>query len=326
MGCKVKGSTAPGFWGPSIKARVEAEQIPGKVIALLWDKLLALGKDVYLWMEVKSTTPSMMACSCYKDTVKRPDITCASCYGAGLIPGYVKFAHETIYWSSITVGSTITNIELDTTIKPNRLRLASGQLTGTAVSPPLSYSNARQLNWDVKSDLANIKNTNTVTVEFSTNGVIYYPISQINDAGKKPIGTGSITIKITLTRINIEDRSPEFEIIRLRHPTKDDPYIKILRSQVTEVPSWLQYGMRTEHLAERYWTVPLNLFDDTIQPDTPAARILENSIYQRITGINRENRYVTTKLSYSEEFTKFTHQSFDVRVVQPEEVYGRLVF
>jgi hypothetical protein len=326
MSCKVKGSTAPGYWGPSISARVQAENIPGKILALLWDKLLALGKDVYLWTQIRDTTPGSIICSCTKDTTKRPDITCSSCYGTGFIPGYVKFLYKTFYFPSVDPGVVLTNVELDTNIKPYRLRLVAGQLTGTIEFPVASYSNLRDLDWEVKNDAANIKSTNSILAEFSTNGTLYYPISEINDTGKKPLGSGSLYVRITLTRALIDDRSPEFEIIRFRYPTSEKPYIKILRPQVTEVPSWMQYGLRAEQLAERYWTVPLNMFDDTIQPNKPEARILENSIYQRVTGINSENKYVTTKLSYNEEFGIFTQQSFDTRVSQPEEVYGKLVF
>ena len=326
MGCKVKGSTAPGYWGGSTASMVQAEQIPEKIIALLWDKLLALGKDVYLWTQVYDHTPGSVVCSCNKNTTQRPDITCASCYGTGLIPGYIKFLHQTFYFPSISSSTILTNLELDLNIKPNRLRITGGQLTGSVVFPSVAYSNLRDLDWQVRNDSANIKDTNTILAEFSTDGIIYWPISQINDTGKKPLGSGSLYVKITLTRATINDRSPEFEIIRFRYATRTEPYIKILRPQVTEVPTWMQYGLRAEQIAERYWTVPLNMFDNTILPDTPDARILENSIYQRVTGINSINRYVTTKLSYSEEFTRFSHQSFETRVSQPEEVYSKLVF
>jgi len=326
MSCKVKGSTAVGYWGPSISARVQAENIPGKILALLWDKLLALGKDVYLWTQIRDTTPGSIICSCTKDTTKRPDTTCSSCYGTGFIPGYIRFLHQTLYFPSIAVGTVLTNVMLDLNIKPYRLRLVDGQLTGTAVFSAIPYSNLLDLDWDVRNDSANIKDTNTVLAEFSTNGILYYPISQIDDTGKKPLGLGSLYVRITLTRALIDDRGPEFEIIRFRHPTVEKPYIKILRPQVTEVPTWMQYGLRNEQIAERYWTVPLNMFDDTIQPNRPEARILENSIYQRVTGINSENKYVTTKLSYNEEFGIFSQQSFETRVSQPEEVYGKLVF
>jgi hypothetical protein len=226
---------------------------------------------------------------------------------------------------SIRSGTTLTNVHLDTNIKPHRILLDDTFLTGTIVFPPLPFSNT-DFDWDYKLDCPNIVDTNTTLVEFSTNGVLYYPITSINTIGIKPSGIGTIYIRVTLTRTLVDNRGPEFEVFRLRHPTVKYPYIKILRPQVTEVPTWLQYGLRSEQLGERFWTAPLDYFDQSITPDTPAARILENSFYQRIDGINRDSRYLTVKLSYNEEFGIFTHQSFEARRSQPQEVYSRLVF
>jgi hypothetical protein len=315
-----------GYWGRSPSARVQCEQIPAKIKALLGDKLLTLGKDVFLWQQVTLATPNVVDCSCVKDTTERADITCSSCYGTELIPGYTKFDHETIFSASISSGTTLTNTVLDTTIKPNRILLATSQTTGTFESGAIAYSNPISANWGVQVDSADIKSTNSVATEFSTDNVNFFPISQINDGGKKPIGTGSIYIRITLTRVNVIDRSPEFEIIRLRHANSVEPFIKILRPQISEFPSWMQYGFRTENIGERFWTMPLDFFDSSITPDTEDAKIFENAFYERVTGINIGVRFVTTKLFYEEEFKTFSYQSFETRRVQPEEIYARLVF
>ena len=326
MGCTLKGSKVPGFWGRDISKRIDAEQIPEKILALLWDKIQSRGKDVFLWQQVTDSYSGHLICSCNKDTTKRPDITCASCYGTKLIPGYVKFAHTTFFMSSISPGLTLTNTTLNQDIKPHRILLNSGSLTGTVVFAAIAYSNPSEYDWDYRVDAANIKSTNTVVVEFSTNGILYHPIASINTLGTKPISTGSIYIRVTLTRASLTDRSPEFEIVRLRIAKTDKPYIKILRPQVTELPNWMVYGQRVENMGERFWTVPLNIFDDTITPDTADARIVENSIYARINGISKDDKFVTTKLSFNEQFQIFSSQSFETRKAQPEELYNRLMF
>jgi len=322
----LKCNLAVGWWGRDLQCRIEGEQIPCKIKALLSDKLLSRGKDVFLWQQVTDATSGSLTCSCVKDTTQRADITCNSCYGVKLIPGYTKFAHETLFTSSISSGLTLVNISLDTSIKPHRLLLDATQLTGTIESGAIPFSNLVSTNWDFRLDAADILSTNTIVVEFSTDDITYFPISELNDSNKKPLGVGNIYLRITMTRANAEDRSPEFEIIRLRHATVTEPFIKILRPQVSEFPSIMQYGRRIENVAERFWTMPLDFFDVTIPVDTPAARIVENSFYERVTGINIGNRFVTTKLNYNEEFGTFTEQSFEVRRVQPEEVYSRLVF
>jgi len=316
---------APGYWGGDIHQRIIADNTANKIEALLIDKLESLGKQVFLWQQVYADTPNVLECSCFKDTAKRPDITCNSCYGTNFMPGYIKFLHDTTSFPSIAAGITLTNIRLDTTIKPHRLLLDDAALTGTIDFAPVLFSNLGYA-WEYKLDAPIIKSTNTITVTFSTNGTTYYPITSINTLGIKPVGIGNLYIKVVLTKAIVDDRGPEFEIFRLRHPKVDEPYIKILRPQITEVPTWLQYGARSEQVGEAFWTVPLNYFDATIPAETPAARILENSFYARINGIDIGNRYVTTKLSYNDQFGQMTQQSFVPRRVQPEEVYSRLVF
>jgi hypothetical protein len=327
MSCKVEGSrNAVGYWGRDINTRIEQEQTPEKIQALLQDKIESRGKSVFLWMQATEDTPNSLICSCVKDTTERPDVTCSSCYGVGVIPGYIKFSHETLFMSSIADGLTLIDVEQDTEIKPFRIMLTELATVGTIVSPRLQFSNPLSLDWDYEVVCPNIVDTNTVSVSFSLDGINYYPLSEINDNGKKPIGIGGIYLKVMMTRTSVEHRSPEFEIIRIRHAMRNDPYIKILRPQVTELPTLMQYGRRTENMAERFWTLPLNYFCPTIPPNTPLARILENSFYERIDGINAGNRFVTLKLSYDEELGTFTQQSFETRRTQPEEVYNKLVF
>jgi hypothetical protein len=318
--------SAIGYWGRNISKRIDCEQIPQKIRVLLQDKLLSRGKDIFFWQQIISSDVLALTCSCVKDTTNKADITCNSCYGTSFIPGYVKFFHENIYVSSISSGLTLTNIILDKNIKPYRLLLDANQLTGTIESGAIPYVNSLNLDWDYKSDITLIKNTNTILVEFSTDNISYFPIAEINDVGKQPIGVGNIYLRTTLTRANVNDRSPEYEILRLRHPTKLEPYIKILRPQISEVPSLMQYGSRVENVGERFWTSPLDFFDSTIVQDTPAAKIIENSFYERVTGINTGVRFVTTKLNYNEEFGIFSHQSFESRKVQPEEIYAKFIF
>jgi hypothetical protein len=329
VGCKGPGTgSSPGYWGRNIHQRIVAENTAERIKTLLIDKLLSLGKDVYLWTQITDITPGALECSCVKDTTKRADIPCNSCYGTKYIPGYVKFAHETLVFPSIKAGVVLTDVHLDTGIKPHRILLDDGQLTGSIEFPAIPFSNANY-NWTYKLDAPNIVVGNTIEVEYSVNPEpyeVYNPIANINDINIRPVGVGNIYIKVTLTRSSVDDRSPEFEVFRLRHQTVNEPYIKILRPQVTEVPTWLQHGLRSEQLGERFWTAPLDFFDRSIIKNTPAARIIENSFYQRVTGINSDSRYVTVKLSYNEEFGIFTHQSFETRKTQPQEVYSRLVF
>ena len=152
--CSYNKGSVVGYWGSSTYQRVESENIAAKVKVLLIDKLNTRGKSVFLWQPPKLVAP---ICSCHKDTTKRSDTTCLSCYGTRIIPGYTKFAHETIYLASITSGASLVNTIIDTNIKPYRVLLNGTSLSGSITSPRLQYSNPLNLDWDFRIDAANIK-------------------------------------------------------------------------------------------------------------------------------------------------------------------------
>lgn len=324
---KVSSSrNAVGYWGRNIQKRVDIEETPEKIRALLQDKLNARGKTAFLWQQVTEDTPDVLACSCVKDTTDKADVACLSCYGVKLIPGYKRFLHDTPFLASVSPNISLTNVTLDTNIKPHRLLLSDSQLSGTITSFPIPYDNILNNNWEFRVDAINIVETNQILASFSTDGITFHPIDEINDVGKKPVGLGNLYLRVSMARASTTDRSPEFQIIRVRHATDSRPFIKLLRPQVGENPALFNYGRRVEQLAERFWTAPLDFFDRRIPRDTPAARILENAFYQRVDGINSDARYAVSKLYYNEEFGAFTHQSFQTRRTQPEEFYNRLVF
>lgn len=330
MSCQAKGpSKAPGYWGRDIGNRIEQEQIPEKISTLLADKLESRGKNIFLWTQVTFDTPNSLECSCVKSTTERPDVTCNSCYGTKVIPGYLMFAHETLFMSSISPNISLIDTILDMEIKPYRVMLDDLKLTGSITSARIQYVNQFGLDWDFRLDAPNIKSTNLVSASFSVNGIDFYPIEDINGVNK-PIGIGGIYLRISLSRADVSDRSPEFQIVRVRHANKVNPYIKILRPSVNEIPAVTQYGRRTENVGERFWTMPLSYFDSSIPPNTLLARIAENAFYQRVSGMQNNIRFVTAKLMFNEEIGGedgyFTQQSFEPRRIQSEEVYKALVF
>ncbi len=317
---------AVGYWGRDIEKRIDSEQTPQKTRVLLQDKLLARGKDVFLWQQVTESTPNSLGCSCVKDTTERADITCSSCYGTKLIPGYIRFAHETLFLSSISTGAILVNTILDKNIKPHRILLADNQINGSITSTRIQFDNPLSRDWDFKADAANILENNLLVFSFSTDGISFSSLDEINNVDKKPTGVGGIYLRASLARSNVSVRSPEFEIMRVRHANKVSPFIKILRPPVKGTPTLVTSGRRRENIGERFWTSPLDFFDKTVPRDTPSALIQENAFYQRVNGINNIDRYVMTKFMYNEETGIFTHQSFDTRRTQEQEVYNVLVF
>lgn len=129
---KVIGSPkAVGYWGSSSYRRVEQEQTPGKIVALLQDKLITRGQPVWLYAPVTSGIP----CTCQKDTNSVSDRPCPECYGTAFVPGYTRFLHETVFFTASQVDQPTF------TILPQQLTTAlvtGTQVPGPSISTPLS--------------------------------------------------------------------------------------------------------------------------------------------------------------------------------------------
>ena len=131
---------AVGHWARNPYRRIiNGEQIPAKVRVLLQDKMRGMGKPAYLWMPVQSTDAGVVACTCVNDTTGQADQPCYTCYGTKYAPGYLRFAHETLFWASAEAsGWTLTNCTLDTTVRPHRVLMDSGATSATSIAPIFS--------------------------------------------------------------------------------------------------------------------------------------------------------------------------------------------
>jgi hypothetical protein len=347
--CKWPGAKgAVGYWGNSSWCRVQQEEIAEKVFALLSDKLLTRGVPVWLYKPAFSDVPGSVICTCTKDTNQVSDRPCNECYGTGFAPGYFRFLHETVFAGvSEASGYTLTNCAIDKTIKPHRILLDPTALSGTIETFDKSYSNLAGDDWSTKLDAFIRAAGNTATAQFSTDGGITWLVLTAINGISKPIGTGIIRFKITLTRTALESKSPAFEIIRARHVLSQNynegritdirggvlpGQILILRPWVVEQSSVDQgRGTLLDWAGDRSWTMPLNFFDKTILPDTLLAKLDDanagpHPFFEHASGMKLGTRVVITNIKYSEELGVFTHQSFDERRAQSAESPYKLVF
>jgi hypothetical protein len=134
---KVPGSPkAVGYWGRSPYERIEQEQSPAKIRALLQDKLLARGQAVFLYQPVTSG----IECSCRKDTNQANDRPCPECYGTGFVPGYLRFLHETLFFTATQVDSLVplNNVLGASLVGPTGAVLSPGLTGGVVASSGLS--------------------------------------------------------------------------------------------------------------------------------------------------------------------------------------------
>jgi len=236
---------------------------------------------------------------------------------------------------------------VDTLVRPNRILIDSGQTSATIESADKAVSVGAGVSptWTYEQNSFLRATGNSVTTEFSTDsGVTWIPIADINNAANAPTGTDTVRLRITLGRSATTDKSPAFEIARLRRPRPEGVSRQLLRrpdytaGQILLLRTWvieqmqLQPGLgrQTQHLQDRGWTLPLDFFDTSLTADTAVVKIENRQagphpFYEMQFGVEKGNRYAMTSLSYNEQLGLFTHQSWADRLTQPGESYG-LVF
>lgn len=345
MGMKLPGRNAhmsPGYWGNDPSCRFQSQQVPEHILVLLIDKLLVSGRPVTLYENVDEDTPGSFPCTCDKDTTSRADYKCLSCYGHRFVPGYLKFQHETLFYSTAKTEValyTLTGTERDLSLKPNRIRLSASSLSGTIETNDKPYSNLDGADWEFEAAVFRKTATDVIDVEFSTDaGATWTDITLINGA-EKPVGAGSIRMRTTLTRSSLTTESPSYEIVRLRHVDASDQTdqmkgkvdpgkILLLRTQVQEgAVRSATVGRQTDFQADQAWTVPLDIFSKSITHDTPPAKLDDRGpgphpFYETCFGIDTGQRFAVTQISWDEQLTTFTQQFWADRRTQSGELYG----
>ena len=308
----------------------------------LEDKLITMGRPVGLWLAALLGDAGVVACTCTKGTTATAEAKCVSCFGTKRAPGFFRFGYETVHASSSAAaagGYVLTSCVVDTTLKPNRVALAAGALTGTVLSPALVYSNPQAADWTTDLRAYRRDAAQTVAAEFSTDGVSWVALASINGTAK-PSGTGTLRFRVTLIRTATTQESPSFEIVRARHaqpelltvrmrrarPDLTVGTVLVMKTSVTEqVLRHAVLGRVAEHQSDRSWTAPLDLYTSSIAFGAVAARLADTGegphhFFRPLQGLDVDETYVISQIRYSEQAEGlFVSQSFDERRVQSGE-------
>lgn len=332
---------ATGHWGRP-RCSAVSNQIAAKQKALLADKLWAVGRRVELWLPVEADDG--IECTCLKATRSASDFRCLSCYGTGRVPGYRRFMHDTLWASSAEyAGFTLTGVVLDTSIKPHRLKLSTGGLTGTITTPPQAFSNPRETDWETQVAAYRKVATDVIEAEFNTGGG-WVDIADINGP-QKPTGTGTIQFRVTMTRSSASTESPDFEILRIRRrkpealtaiareASLEAGQILIVRTQVVEQAlRSATMGRQAEWGNDSSWTVDLALFDQERAVNSREGLLRDSDagphpFFEHASGVSQGERIVVTQIAHDDnEFDVLTWQSWTERRAQPGEIYRALVW
>lgn len=291
------------------------------------DKLTMAGRRSYLYLPVQSDSPSLWLgnpvepCFCTWSTNESPDVECLQCFGSKFAPGYIRFGWLTVHATPNEIAPervggplpwVYANTELDTSIRPYRVVLSDGALSGTITTTDRAYSNPSTVpaaptepgpvDWETSLNVSLRAPTgSTASMEFSIDaGVTWTSIVDVNGV-QRPVGTGVIRFRLTMTRTTTSTPSPAFEAFRMRRrrieginaqlqqkrrllaPRQlvDNGYaageILVLRT-VDDLQSTLDRiaGKRNEAMGDRGWCAPLDFYDTGITANTPDARIRED--------------------------------------------------
>lgn len=327
-GCKGNGSSAVGYWGRDIFRRVNAEQEQARQRTLLVDQVSAGGIRSEMWKSVDTGTK----CSCYKEVNKTSDAKCLSCYGIGLVPGYLKFGYNTLWMSAIDSDITLTDVEITTTFKSSKIILSSSAITGTIESGDKTFNKtAIGAVWENDvSSYVRVDGSSSVTVEYSLDsGTTWNNISNL--IGSTP-SSGTIRFKATLSRDTTSILSPLFEIVRARYATIDlssqqaddsyrrGPWILLMRTMPISRNTKSEWANLPTQENLKVWTVGLSEFDSSITIGSDDEFISKDHevIFKIMDGVQTDSRYKITSYSPSDPFAyTIVQQTFDIRYCDP---------
>jgi hypothetical protein len=338
-----------GYWGHDLRCRVKQEMTLERTRALLQDQLLAGGLRAYLWQSVvdpRNLIEPLQAptytlrCSCVKKTGESADRRCKSCHGISFIPGYLKFGNETIWFASISPDLALTNVQLNTITKPNRIELVANALSGTIETPDVQFIRTDLAGaWEARCDYVQTDSANSaVLTEFSTDrGSTWTTMAAIASVNPE---SGLIRFRITLMRNSLSNATPSWEILRARYTTvpiqgRMGPWIMALKSVQQNRNIQDLRGIVLDANPSNFWTAPLSLFDCSI-PDQGGVGgtldernlIIDPAFIQFLDGVPallHHERWSCTNLTYSDPFAYLTKQNFQARLQQEQEFTG-LVF
>lgn len=344
----------PGYWGRDPHRRLVLERTPDKIRTLLEEQLRTNGRPVWLWLPVLEASTGTVHCTCEKDTTQTSDFKCLTCFGMKYAPGYRKFLHETIFFASAEfAGFTLTGVEIDRRIKPNRLRLTSGSTSGTIVTPDKAYANPGDDDWSIELAAYRKQAGDTVALEYSadagaswtavalTGGPLFGYRGAI--AGSVLGGSGTVRFRVTLGRTDgASPESPSFEIVRALHVRSEDvnPILRqrdeYLDGQILILRTWDQelvarevaVGRTIQALGDRGMTAPLDFFDLTITQDTVPAAFDDREpgphpLFEYSSGVRAAQRYAMYAINIDSTIDNvMSHQSFSERRIQEGELYS----
>jgi hypothetical protein len=314
-------SLAAGYWGQDPKSTVLSTQTVERIMKNNTDLIRGMGVVADIWVEASENRDWLPVCSCVKTTNQSADQRCKKCYGTKRVPGFVKWGFNTMFYSAVSTGFQLPPTirkKNDTTM--HTLELSQGVLAAEFDTPDFSVNNPYSTGWELQTAIYNRANQTGNSIKWSIDGGTTWsaePISTLH------LERGNIRFRIRLERVDANALSPQFEILRLRHPIQECPFIKVARPMGTRKRSREVFGETENESGLSYWTVPIHGGAQVMgQPVYSKPWLPDRFLLEIKEGTFAGDRYVPVSYQRSEHIGVMTSQIFSVRRAQPDEIYG----
>jgi hypothetical protein len=313
---------------------VECLGVGDQIRASLQDELLANKQPTFLWLPLTSGA----ACSCRR-TNDENDLLCLTCAGTNVVGGYRRFLTQNFVWASSDASTyTVTDGALDTSIKPHRVAAAGTALTTVITTTAVAFTNPRDDRYEFLLVAQRRAAGQTIGLEYRVDGGPWSALAAVYnqrfggwtgiiDDVARPIGTGTLQFRITMTRPSAapELPPPVFEILRVRRvetefiapmfaPHTPRGEILALNNWDEEVTRGTPRGLVTTDPGVQFKTAPLDAFDIRIVKESVAAaldnRTSRAAIFvEQARPIRAGLRFALTQISLANDIgSVFTHQ------------------
>jgi hypothetical protein len=327
-------SLAAGYWGAkSPKSMMLATQVVERIIKSNSD-WVKMGVISDVWVPPLENIGKLPICGCVKTTNQTADVRCQKCYGTKFIPGFVKWGYNTSFFSAVASGFTgqpDAGFELPTSIVKNvatslhTLQLAPGVISSSFQTSDFAVYNPYNTDWELEALVYNRAPGNSYLVEWSLDrGANWFS----GDFKTLQLSRGDIRFRVTMSRLNSNSPSPQFEILRFRHPCQDQPWIRIAKPMGSRKKKREVFGNVTDESGLKFITIPLQgqaqingevVYSKVWLPDEGSSFFFEVK-----EGSFAGDRYWNTSLERSEHIGILTSQLLAVRKLQAEEIYSSI--
>jgi len=334
MGIHGRNKNLGNYWGPDIRREIRGDNVSEKMIRANQQHLTATGYFAWLYQSIERNN----LCSCVNaQSGQASDNKCYTCYGTARIGGYERYGFDTQFFSSSDLDElTLVNVEQNLKRTPKRLKLKTGETSGTIVSEKFRVENPLLAPFSFRFNAYTPDSQNSMKlVEFAINDEVSW--RDIDELSNLKMHYGDLRFKVTLTRIGSTIQSPEFEIFRFHYQNNREAMLKISRGTGSRRKDSQNWGETETEGGLRFWIGPKPLIRGFLEPlnedgsgivselaRTESTKKGVDPFFEILTGTRKGERYLILTVARSEPLARLISQRMTVRLLQVDEIFYRV--